>query len=446
MSRRTPARQELAGVDEMEDTRPMVSNTASATPSGRVKRLLALFPLAAVLLLLAGCGDAFDAHPQNTFNAKGKNAHTIEHLIVPIFGIAAVVFVLVMGGCLYVALRFRARSEDDYNEFPHQVHGNFKLEIGWTILPALILLGVAVPTVATIFKLNEKPAANALHVEVIGQQWWWEYRYDLNNDGKFDEIVTANDLVMPVGREVTLTVTSRDVIHSFWVPELNGKRDAVPNRLQPWKLQADKPGEYIGQCTEYCGLSHAEMRIKAIAMSEADFGTWVTNQQKKAPTYAATDTSEEALGYRVFTQQLCASCHLIEGVNDSKFAKTVDVGPQKGKPAESGRIADPKLQTSRHAPNLTHLMSRTTFAGAKFDLRKDTPECRALGQAWANNPTDEAKCIDKAALEAWIRNPPGKKAMAPIGVPGRSLPRGMPNLNLSEDQIDQVVAYLMTLK
>jgi len=445
MSRSTPERPELVAAAEMGDTRPMVSNAASA-PTRRGRRFLRLLPIGAILLLLAGCGDAFKAHPQNTFKPEGKNARSIDHLIVPIFGIAGVVFVLVLGGCLLIILKFRAKDDDDYNDFPHQLHGNFKAEITWTIAPALILLAVAVPTVMTVFKLNEKPAANALHVEVIGQQWWWEYRYDLNNDGKFDDLVTANDLVIPAGREVALTVTSRDVIHSFWVPELNGKRDAVPNRMQPWKLQADKPGEYIGQCTEFCGLSHAEMRIKAVAMTEANFATWVTNQQKKQPTYKATDNSAAALGYRVFTQQLCSSCHLIEGVNDDKFAKTVDEGPNKGQPAELGRIAQKKLQTSRHAPNLTHFVSRSTFAGAKFNLRKDTPACRALGENWADDDTNLQKCINRSALEAWIRNPPGQKAMAPVGVPGRSLPRGMPNLNLSEQQINQVVDYLETLK
>ena len=421
---------------QMGDTRPMVSTEASTARGRRRPRLSLLLVLVAVTTALAGCGDAFKAHPQNTFKAEGKNAHTILHLIVPIFGIAAIVFVLVLGGCLFIAVKFRAKDDDDYNDFPNQIHGAFKAEIAWTILPALILAGVAIPTVATIFKLNATPPANAIHVEVIGQQGWWEYRYDLNGDGKFDDLVTANELVMPAGREIALTVTSRDVIHSFWVPQLNGKRDAVPNRLQPWKLQADKPGEYIGQCTEFCGLSHAEMRIKATVLTEAGYQAWVANQLKKAPTFAKNDTSMAAEGYRLFTQQLCSSCHLIDGVNNDKFAK--------GQP--SGTIADYKLQVSRHAPQLTHLFSRSVFAGAKFDLRKDTPECTALGVTWADDPDNLAKCFNRPALEAWIRNPPGEKAMAPNGVPGRTFGRGMPNLNLSEDQIDQLVAYLMTLK
>jgi cytochrome c oxidase subunit II len=111
-----------------------------------------------------------------------------------------------------------------------------------------------------------------------------------------------------------------------------------------------------------------------------------------------------------------------------------------------GTITDPQLQASRHAPNLTHLMSRTTFAGAKFDLRRDSDECVALGQAWADDPEDLERCLDRGALEAWLRNPPAEKAMQPEPVEGRSPIRGMPNLELSEEQIDQLIAYLVTLK
>ena len=233
---------------------------------GWLRRALVLVPLLA--LALAGC--ASDA-PQDTFKPEGPQARHIDNLIIPVFAVAGVVFVVILAGCLYIALKFRARDDDDYDDMPKQIHGNVKAEIGWTIIPALILVGVAVPTVVGVFKLNEDPPPDALHVEVIGQQWWWEYRYDIDDDGQFDDIVTANDLVIPAGREVALTITARDVIHSFWVPRLNGKRDAVPNRDHPWKLEADEPGEFLGQCTEYCGLSHAEMRIKAIALTEDDF-------------------------------------------------------------------------------------------------------------------------------------------------------------------------------
>jgi hypothetical protein len=111
-----------------------------------------------------------------------------------------------------------------------------------------------------------------------------------------------------------------------------------------------------------------------------------------------------------------------------------------------GTIEDPDLQVSRHAPNLTHLMSRTTFAGAKFDLRRDTEFCEALGIDWARDPENRQICLDRGALEAWLRDPPAEKAMMAEGDPGRSGPRGMPNLELTEEQIDQLVAYLSTLE
>src|SRR5690606_15226685 len=129
-----------------------------------------------------------------------------------------------------------------------------------------------------IFDLSKKPSEEALHVEVIGQQWWWEYRYDIDGDGTFDEIITANDLVIPAGREIALSLKSRDVIHSWWAPRLQGKKDVVPGRVHPLSFEADKPGEYLGQCAEFCGLSHAEMRIKVVAMDPADFDEWVANQ------------------------------------------------------------------------------------------------------------------------------------------------------------------------
>ena len=136
------------------------------------------------------------------------------------------------------------------------------------------------PTVFTVFDLAKKPAADALQVEVYGQQWWWEYRYDfdVDGDGEVDEIITANDLVIPTDRPIALRIKSRDVIHSWWAPALNGKKDAVPGRTHPLTIEAAEPGEYIGQCTEFCGLSHAEMRIKVVAMEPDEFQAWAENQ------------------------------------------------------------------------------------------------------------------------------------------------------------------------
>lgn len=350
-------------------------------------------------LLLAGC--AKNA-PQDTFKPKGTEAKRIDHLAVPVFIIAGVVGLLVGAAVIVIIIKFRQRPGDD-DRVPAQIHGNTKLEIGWTIAPAVLLAIIAVPTVATVFKLADKPR-DAMEVQVVGQQWWWEFDYP--GEG----VITANELVIPVGQPVVLHITSRDVIHSFWIPRLNGKKDAVPGRIQDLNLEADTPGEYWGQCTEFCGLSHANMRIRAIALSQGDFAKWIANQKQNAVT--PTDAAAVA-GQNVFKNRGCAGCHQINGVN---VAQNV--------PLIAGA-----------APNLTHLMSRDVFAGAMFDL--ETPGCTVTNTEPTGTPP---QCLNRAALEAWLRDPGKQKPMYAKGG------RGMPNLNLSETEIDNLVAYLSTLK
>jgi cytochrome c oxidase subunit 2 len=402
--------------------------------AGARTRLLKLTPLVAgVVLFATSC--ASDA-PQTTLKPKGPSAEIINNLINPVFAVAGVVFVLILGGALFVALKFRSRDDEDFNEFPEQIHGNFKMEIGWTIAPAVVLGIVGIFTVVTIFDLAQKPAPETLHVEVYGQQWWWEYRYDLDGDGTFDEIVTANDLVIPAGQEIALRIKSRDVIHSFWAPALNGKKDAVPGRTHPLTIEADKPGEYIGQCTEFCGLSHAEMRIKVVAMDPADFDAWTEHQLTsfENPTEAAAQR-----GWAAFAGQ-CTSCHRLTGMTDPNSSPDDPAAA-----TELYEYTPPVNQVAGVVPNLLHFMSRTTFAGAKFDLRLPTEECKALGQDWAQTQSGLEKCLNRNDLEAWLRNPPAEKAMYPGDVP-TTASRGMPNFNLTEDQIDDLVAFLTTLK
>lgn len=404
---------------------------------GARSRLLRLAPLVgAVVLFAASCASQDDGRPQTTLHPQGPQAQTIQNLVLPVFAIAAVVFVLVIGGALYLAFRFRARDDDDFNSFPDQVEGNFKLEIGWTIVPALILAVVGVFTVVTIFDLAQKPPKDAVQVEIWGQQWWWEYRYDVNGDGKYDEIITANDLVIPAERPISLHIRSRDVIHSWWAPALNGKKDAVPGRIHPLTIQADHPGEYIGQCTEFCGLSHAEMRIKVVAMTDADFQAWVDHQQQP---FVNPKTAQAQSGWAAFAGQ-CTSCHRITGMTDPN-SNPKDPGAAT-KIYEYPPVVN---QVAGEVPNLLHLMSRTTFAGAKFNLRKPTPECKALGQDWAQTEENLDKCLNRVDLEAWLRNPPDRKAMAPGPEPSPHS-RGMPNFNLTEAQIDDLVAFFKTLK
>ena len=369
--------------------------------SGLVKALLGV----PILLALGAC--ATDA-PLDSLNPKGPEADAIQNLVVPVFAIAAVVFVLVEFGVLFLAIKFRRRKDDD--SLPVQHHGNFKLEIGWTILPALVLAGVGAASVFTLFDLADTPA-DAQEVTVIGQQWWWEYRYDVDGDGE-DDIITANDLVIPVGQPIALTIQSRDVIHSFWIPALNGKRDAGPGRAQPLTIEADEPGVYRGQCSEFCGLSHSYMRMRVVALAAADYKTWQDNQLTGA------DVPQEALAKKGLEQFRisCSGCHLASG------------------PGGDADIYKGTAQVSGAAPNLTHFASRGVFAGSIFDLWLDT---NVNGEV----DTEEiGKIFNVADVKKWLRNPPAEKPMYPQGG------RGMPNLQLTESQIDALVAYLRTLE
>jgi cytochrome c oxidase subunit 2 len=365
------------------------------------------------LLALAGC--AADAE-LDTLTPKGPDARTIDALSDPVFLVAGVVFIIIFGGTGYLWWRFRDDHSDE--EYPEQVHGNFRLEILWTIIPTVILVVIGVFTIITLTDLNRyEDNAMALSVDgdtttwepevvVVGQQWWWEYRYYFGGTEGLDisdarhlppaDIVTANQLVIPVGQEIELKMSSRDVIHSHWIPALNGKRDVVPGRTTYWKLEAEEPDVYFGQCTEFCGLSHSRMRMQAVALSPADFQAWVDQQVQPA----AEPTDPAAIAGKAIFESQCARCHVIDGVNDE--TKGADL-------------------IANAAPNLTHLMSRTTYAGGIFNLYEPDGS------------------LDRTQLEAWLRNSPAEK---PAYAEGR---RGMPAMGLSETEIDDVVAYLETL-
>ncbi|MDE0804337.1 MAG: cytochrome c oxidase subunit II, partial [Acidimicrobiales bacterium] len=212
-------------------------------------RLVALVTLVG----LAASACASNAQ-QTTLEPQGPAAEKIDNLSNITFLIAGVVFVLVEVGVLFVAWKFRKRKDDD-DSVPTQIHGHTKAEIGWTVLPAVILAFLAVATVGTILDLADEPE-DALQIRVVGQQWWWSYDYDIDGDGLHPDgdvnqpgienpdeidtdIETANEMVIPVGVPVYLSIESRDVIHSFWIPALNGKKDAVPGRTHYLTLEAD---------------------------------------------------------------------------------------------------------------------------------------------------------------------------------------------------------------
>ena len=390
---------------------PVPPNTRVRRTAGRV----ALLAVAAIAL--AACGEA----PQTMLDPQGPNARSPDTLFRFVLVIALAVFVVVQGLIVYAVIRYRDRGDD--SPLPKQVHGNTRLEIVWTVIPAVILAGIAVPTISTVFDLAETPD-DAVVVDVIGHRWWWEYRYEgMASDG--GDIITANELVIPVDTPVMLRMTSQEaggpdnaVLHSYWVPALAGKQDVVPGRITTLNLSADETGTYMGQCTEYCGLSHANMRNYATVLEADEFDQWLEEQSRPAPT--PPEGSLAAEGAALFVQNYeveglgernCASCHAIDGY----------VGPN-GEPAQ-GNVG----------PNLTHLMSREVFAGSIYDLY-----VREEGADW-NEWTDEP---DVDLLTQWIQNAPALKAMRPTGENAV----GMPNLGLTEDESRALAEYLITLE
>ncbi|MFM8942247.1 MAG: cytochrome c oxidase subunit II [Acidimicrobiaceae bacterium] len=394
------------------------------------KVLKPIIAVGGISVVVASC--ATNA-PQDTWQPKGPNAKLIDDLQQPVFAVAGIIGLIVAVAVIYTIIKYRDRGQP----IPEQTHGKPALEITLTVIPALILAVVSVFTFGVIFKLAKTDDTEMI-INVTGQQWWWEYDYPVQNEfGITQPIITSGQLVMPVGTKVLLRETSRDVIHSYWIPALNGKRDAVPGRIHTLRLEADKPGIYAGQCTEFCGLSHANMRMEAVALSKEDFAKWVANQQ--APYVAPAKDTLAKQGEEVFLNQ-CVRCHQVNGLTRAD-----------GTPA----IAAPDENVwSGAAPNLSHLMSRNTFAGAMFDLL--SKQCR--DEVW-NAPSDQVgtkylagvteECLNQKDLRAWLRNAPEVKPMyanpADLAISNGKY-RGMPYLALSEDDINKLVAYLLTLK
>ena len=371
-------------------------------------------------LILRNIGDP--DKPLNTLAPSGKQNWEIFGLVKPVFAIAGLVFLLVEVAVIWMVVRFRRNRNDvDGVDEPTQTHGNTPLEITWTVVPALLLAVLAVFNVQTLLNLEESNDPN--EVRVIGQQWWWEYRYDIDRDGEVD-IITATQIVVPVGRDVELKIQSNDVIHSFWIPAINGKKDAEPGRTHTLIMTADKPGIYQGQCTEFCGLSHGVMRMELKALPQAEYDEWVA-AMTKAPEQPTT--AKALAGQELFVAQ-CARCHQVNGLRpDSTPPYTYDDVPNP----DYGASVDITV-SSGNAPNLTHLMMRQTFAGSLLPLYE--------GKA-AESVTAVPDGIPATSdLKDWLRDPEAIKPMNPDNG------QGMPNLQLTEEQIDQLVAYLVTLK
>ncbi len=382
----------LKGVDLRE--RPLPNRDSRSTMSFNKlspRRLAILTLTAALLLLVTAC---LPDRPQSTFGPEGKIARDQLHLFQFIFWIAVIVFVAVEGVLVYFIFKYRRKAGD--TTLPPQIHGNNRLEIAWTILPVFILAAIAIPTYRTIADHKDPPEGDALKVEVIGHQWWWEFRYpDLG-------VVTANEMHIPINKTVVVDLESQDVIHSFWIPKLAGKTDVVPGRINVMWLVADKEGNYYGQCAELCGLAHAQMRFRVISHTQENFDKWVKGQTTAPPQPAAN--SAAARGAQTFVTKGCLACHTISGPD----APGVQEGRAQG--FEQGRAVFP-------APNLAYFGDRGTMAAGLFDLTEDR-----LAK-WLQDP-DELKPGNRMAELAQAYADPGSK--------------------LSDADIEALVAYLMS--
>jgi cytochrome c oxidase subunit 2 len=382
----------------------------------RVWRRLAAF---VALALLAACADNY---PQTTFKPVTEYGRKLNALFANTFIWTMIVLAVVVLMMLYIIIRYREKPD---TPMPKPIHGSTLLEIGWTIGPAIIVAFIAIPTVRGIFETQADAPAGALTVEVVAHQWWWEFRYPEYG------VVTANELRMPVGRTVNLKMHSADVIHSFWIPALGGKRDVNPQPAQRTGespkfnyivFTPEKPGIYPGQCAEFCGASHAVMRTRGIVQLEADFLQWVEGMKSGAPLAEQTETQEqraaagavdslaaaaqtpmtapvpavatslEAQGKQIFTSRVCVACHAVAGTN------------------AAGTLG----------PNLTRLGSRVD-----------------IGAGAVPNSVEN--------LARWIKHPQSMK-------PGTLMPgtragaAGMPATGLSDQEVEAVAAYLFSLK
>jgi cytochrome c oxidase subunit 2 len=338
----------------------------------------------ALLLLLSSVGHAAWGLPTDTvvhqtpstFDPHSGPAHMIQNLSLFVIQITGAIFIVVASLFVYVVIRFRQRDPSDTSE-PPQIYGSTQIELAWTVIPILIVLVLFLTTARILFAIeDQKMPPTAVEVNVVGHQFWWEFAYT-----KYG-FTAANELHVPVSSEETpmttsLNLLSADVDHSFWVPQLFGKIDSIPNQVNHMWFNPDKVGMYVGQCAQFCGVEHAKMLLRVYVQTPDDFAAWVKNQQQPGVQDPAV-----AEGRQIFESQACISCHVVRGT------------PAQGK----------------FGPDLTHFGSRDTLASGAAD----------------NTP---------ANLKLWIQDPDYVK-------PG-SL---MPAMQLSDDQIDKVVAYLETLK
>lgn len=431
------------------------------------------------LLLLAGCYGP--SHPNSIFTNFTDWNRDVMFLFDILIWLGVIVFVLVEILLVYTIWRYRRRPGQGR---PEQVHGNTTLEILWTVIPAVILVLIAVPTVQVIFKTQAKAKPGALQVEVVGRQWWWEFRYPeyttTGADGRVDTLVTANELYLPLGRTVNFSLRTADVLHSFWIAPLAGKRDLISNHTNYLWFTPDSAGvgAWNGTCNEYCGASHANMKFRAYTVTPEDFESWAQNQLAPAvgaapaavagPALAASpgtgvgapgqapaiaqlpvsqatlmpspvpgtvpDTASlrflhypaEALGpHNVPQTPVPQAVRLAAGITGNAAAGAQLFAQGQGACIGCHKVRGVPTAMGVIGPNLTHIGGRHTIAAGLFPN-------------------------DLAHLAAWIKN---ARAMKP-GVLMPALGRGQYDpvtkatlqAGLTDQQAADIAAYLLTLK
>ena len=386
-------------------------------------RNLILGCLAALATLLFASAVAVAA-PSSTsiFRPRSTPAHEVNDLAYFVLGITGLIYIGVSSLLVYAIVRFRARKGDTTE--PPQVFGSMQIELSWTIIPILIIVILFLTTARVLFSIQDAPRPkNALDVIVVGHQFWWEFRYPQYN------VVTANELHVPrsskeAPRATFIKLTSADVMHSFWVPELAGKTDLLPNRVNEMWIDPQKTGLFVGQCAQFCGPEHAKMLLRVYVDSPEQFEQWIKHQEQMQPDLKGPETSEQASPnegnagvVHASTSKAPPNSPLTRG-NVASASQPVpqDVSARAGQyefeheACISCHTVAGTVATGRYGPDLTHLMTRET-----------------IGSGIVPNTREE--------LIKWIGDPNQIK-------PGCL----MPAMHLSDKQDQQITDYLLTLK
>jgi cytochrome c oxidase subunit 2 len=404
--------------------------------AGRWRSVPALLALPLTILTLAGC-EAGAAFPQTTFRPVSGFGEALNQVFYNTLGWTMAVLVIVMALIIYATFRFRERPDTPH---PKQIHGHTGLEIAWTIVPALIVVFIGVPTVQAIFDTQRRPPEDALVVEVIGHRWWWEFRYP-----EFG-ITTANQMWIPTGRPISLQMHASDVIHSFWVPRIGGKRDLIPlpsvpeGQPAPQKnyllFTVTEPGHFLGQCAEFCGESHALMRTSVMAVEAPQFEAWVRKMRAGTPPPPAAEPLPAATPAGPATAM--AGQPAPPAVRPGQLRAPTGAGNPFVPPIDDLTLQREGKRIFMGATCVAcHQVAGTTAAGLLGPSLTRYGERPWVGAGTAENNLEN--------LIQWIRDPQSMKpgALMPGTLRGGA---GMPPTGLTDTEVRAVAAYLLSLR